>query len=44
MILLDIPNVNKGCVTLVALPIYIKKVFEGKRRIMEIQKFHHAKI
>jgi hypothetical protein len=30
-----------------ALPfkaIYIRKVSQGKRRIMEIQIFHHAKI
>jgi len=28
----------------VAFAIYILKVSEGKRRIMEIQIFHHAKI
>jgi hypothetical protein len=26
------------------IAIYIKKVSKGKRRIMEIQIFHHAKI
>jgi hypothetical protein len=28
----------------VALPFYIKKYLKGKRRIMKIQIFHHAKI
>jgi hypothetical protein len=32
------------CVTLCGLAIYIKKYLKGKRRIMEIQIFHHAKI
>jgi hypothetical protein len=31
-------------VTLCGLAIYILKVSQGKRRIMEIQIFHHAKI
>jgi hypothetical protein len=31
-----VPNQN--------LAIYIKKYLKGKRRIMETQKFHHAKI
>jgi hypothetical protein len=36
---------NKGCVTHCGLAIYIKMLFlKGKRRIMEIQIFHHAKI
>jgi hypothetical protein len=31
---------HKGC----GLAIYIKKDFKAKRRIMETQIFHHAKI
>ncbi len=37
-------KMNKGCVSHGGLAIYIKKIFEGERRIMETQIFHHAKI
>jgi hypothetical protein len=35
---------NKGCVTLCGLAVYIKYYLKGKRRSMETQIFHHAKI
>jgi hypothetical protein len=37
-------NNNKGvCHNIVAIAIYIKMYLKAKRRIMEIQVFHHAK-
>jgi len=35
---------NNGCVTHYGLAIYIKKYLKAKKRIMEMQLFHHAKI
>jgi hypothetical protein len=35
---------NKGVCHIVALPFTLKKVSYGKRRIMETQIVHHAKI
>jgi hypothetical protein len=34
---------NKGCVTMWPCHLYFK-IPQGKRRIMKIQLFHHAKI
>jgi hypothetical protein len=39
------PKENKGCVSHYGFAIYIKKKYlKGKRRIMKIQIFHHAKL
>jgi hypothetical protein len=40
-----LPFINKGCATLLmALPFTLKIYLKGKRRTMETQIFHHAKI